>query len=91
MNIKKILAGVTAGAVMMASLAVPVLAASDTGYGSQPGSTVSQENTTCAGHGAFGAFSHHTGTWIPQDAQEDPGLGAATGPANSGLCGNPQN
>ncbi len=39
-----------------------------------------------AGHGAFGAFSGQGGaSWIPADAREDGGLGAATGPANSGL------
>lgn len=53
----------------------------DHGYNPPP-----QATAVCdAGHGAFGAFSHDTGTWIPQDAIEDQGLGAATGPANSGL------
>jgi hypothetical protein len=37
-----------------------------------------------SGHGAFGAFSHHSGGWIPVDAKEDGGLGHATGPNNSG-------
>jgi hypothetical protein len=43
-----------------------------------------------AGHGAFGAFSHHFATnggvnWISADAQEDGGLGHDTGPTNSGF------
>lgn len=50
--------------------------AADDGY--HPGG-----NSCDAGHGAFGAFSHHTGTWIPVDAREDGGLGHSTGPVNS--------
>ncbi len=43
-----------------------------------------------AGHGAFGAFSHHFASnggvnWISIDAQEDGGLGHDTGPTNSGF------
>lgn len=45
-----------------------------------------------AGHGAFGAFSHHfefqdpSGfNWIAADAKEDGGLGHDTGPTNSGF------
>jgi hypothetical protein len=47
-------------------------------------------NSCDAGHGAFGAFSHHFATnggvnWISIDAREDGGLGHATGPNNSGF------
>ena len=43
-----------------------------------------------AGHGAFGAFSHHFAAydgvnWISADAKEDGGLGHDTGPTNSGF------
>ncbi len=43
-----------------------------------------------AGHGAFGAFSHHFAAnggvnWIAADAKEDGGLGHDTGPTNSGF------
>ena len=44
-------------------------------------------NTICAGHGAFGAFGDKG------DVQHDwrgGADGAATGAANSNLCGNPQ-
>ena len=47
-------------------------------------------NSCDAGHGAFGAFSHHFAAnggvnWIAADAKEDGGLGHATGPTNSGF------
>jgi hypothetical protein len=43
-----------------------------------------------AGHGAFGAFSHHFEAfggvnWIAADAKEDGGMGHETGPTNSGF------
>lgn len=43
-----------------------------------------------AGHGAFGAFSHHFESnggvnWIAADAKEDGGMGHETGPTNSGF------
>jgi hypothetical protein len=60
--------------------------ADDTGY--------HPEGNSCdAGHGAFGAFSHHFATydpenpgfnWISADAKEDGGMGHETGPAESG-------
>jgi len=57
--------------------------ADDTGY--HP-----QGNSCNAGHGAFGAFSHHFAAydgvnWISADAKEDGGLGHDTGPTNSGF------
>jgi hypothetical protein len=90
-NMKKLIFGIAATLMIAGGAAVPTFAASDTGYCAQSGCNTSQANSVCAGHGAFGAFSHHTGTWIPADAQEDGGLGHDTGPTNSGLCGNPQN
>jgi len=53
----------------------------DSGYNPPP----AVSGVCDAGHGAFGAFSHDTGSWIPADAIEDGGLGASTGPANSDL------
>ncbi|HLY83014.1 MAG TPA: hypothetical protein VKQ71_08510 [Acidimicrobiales bacterium] len=77
---RKVLA-VAAAFGMFAALGVLQVSASDDGYNPPP----AVQGVCDAGHGAFGAFSHHTGTWIPTDAREDGGLGAATGPANSGL------
>ena len=59
-----------------------VASANDTGY--------HPNGKSCdAGHGAFGAFSHHFAAyggvnWISADAKEDRGMGHETGPANSG-------
>jgi len=65
-----------------------VASASDDGYNPPPAVL----NVCDAGHGAFGAFSHHfqggtsfEGGTISQDAIADGGMGAETGPANSGL------
>ena len=60
-----------------------VASADDNGY--HP-----QGNSCDAGHGAFGAFSHHFAAydgvnWISADAKADGGMGHETGPANSGL------
>ena len=65
--------------------AIPALAADD-GYNPPP---AAQANCD-AGHGAFGAFSHHFASnggvnWIAADAKEDGGLGHDTGPTNSGF------
>ena len=48
-----------------------------------------QGNSCDAGHGAFGAFSHHFAdyggvNWISADARSDGGMGHETGPAESG-------
>ncbi len=53
------------------------------GYGTQPGYAVANGHTVCAGHGAFGAFGKDYNLAGGAD-------GAATGAANSSLCGNPQ-
>ena len=80
------LASVIGLAMMLSSFAVIEASAADDGYNPPPTAA-----TVCdAGHGAFGAFSHHFASydginWISADAREDGGLGAATGPANSGL------
>ena len=74
-------------AISMALAAGSVASASDTGYHANG-------NSCDAGHGAFGAFSHHFAyydplnpgfNWISADAKEDGGLGHATGPNNSGF------
>jgi len=54
---------------------------------SENGCDRSFDNTICAGHGSFGAFGDKG------DIQHDwrgGADGAATGIANSNLCGNPQ-
>ena len=78
----------------VAALAVPSIASAT--YGQQPGYTVSNGNTPCAGHGAFGAFGangdvvHDFGV-NNLGSNGKPGAdGQATGDANSSLCGNPQ-
>jgi len=62
--------------------------AADDGYSQPPAAAANCD----AGHGAFGAFSHHflfqdpSGiNWIAADAKEDGGLGHDTGPTNSGF------
>jgi len=85
---KRRLVGVVGVMGLMSTFGIIQVSADDTGYNPPP-----QAATVCdAGHGAFGAFSHHfqfqdpSGfNWIAADAKEDGGLGAATGPANSGL------
>jgi hypothetical protein len=52
-------------------------------YGTQPGFTVANDNTPCAGHGAFGYFG--------KDNNLAGGAnGYQTGINNSALCGNRQ-
>jgi hypothetical protein len=72
---------------MLSGFGVMQVSAADDGYSQPP-----QAVAVCdAAHGAFGAFSHNFAfqpggiNWIAADAKEDPGLGAATGPTNSGL------
>ena len=49
----------------------------------------SSDNTICYAHGAFGAFGDKAGPGAPHDWRGGAD-GAATGAANSNLCGNPQ-
>lgn len=96
----KIIAG---GVVLIAGLATaPALASTDHGYGSQPGYAVSNANTECAGHGAFGAFgaqgdvAHDLGVNNPgsngrpgaSNWQHPAADGETTSGNNSSLCGN---
>ena len=75
-------------AICVVGLAVPAVGlAGNSGngseYGTQPGFTVANSHTPCAGHGAFGAFG--------KDNNFAGGAnGQLTGFNNSGLCGNPQ-
>ena len=60
--------------------------ADDSGYNPPP----AVAGKCDAGHGAFGAFSHHFAAyggvnWISQDAREDGGMGHETGPTESGF------
>jgi hypothetical protein len=96
---KKIIVGALASAGMVAAMSVPAFAVG-AGYGTQPGYPVSNGNTVCAGHGAFGAFSGTANGaqqgsavhgFVLADQAAGISLGSETGPANSLLCGNPQN
>jgi hypothetical protein len=61
------------------------------GYGSQPGYSVANANTPCAGHGAFGAIGENGYIANFGNASPDghPGAnGTQTGINNSSLCGN---
>jgi hypothetical protein len=82
-------------AAALGALAVPAGALADGGgYGSQPGYLVANSNTSCAGHGAFGAFSGNPGVieeYVDADQAAGISLGSETGPANSNLCGDPHN
>jgi hypothetical protein len=92
---KKMVAGVSASIAILAGAAVPALAAAG-GYGSQPGFDVSNSHTTCAGHGAFGAFgnygdiTHDFGVNNPGSNGQPGADGHQTGLNNSALCGNRQ-
>ena len=52
-------------------------------YGTQPGFTVANNNTPCAGHGSFGAWGKDYNFAGGAD-------GTQTGLNNAGLCGNRQ-
>jgi len=77
---------ITLGCIFALALpAIGLAGNSGTGaeYGTQPGFTVSNANTECAGHGAFGFFG--------KDNNLAGGAnGEQTGLNNSGLCGNRQ-
>lgn len=79
----KKIAALMATAAMALTIGGISVAASDTGYHANG-------NSCDAGHGAFGAFSHHDRfdggiNWRSVDAREDGGLGHDTGPTNSGF------
>lgn len=81
-----------AAVALFAASAVPAFAANSQGYVS--GYPHAIANTVCADHGAFAAFAGTPGiiaTWVAADQAAGISLGSKTGPANSGLCGNPQN
>ena len=71
---------------LLCGFGVVQVSADDTGYNPPP----AVADNCDAGHGAFGAFSHHFASnggvnWIAADAKEDGGLGHDTGPTNSGF------
>ncbi len=87
---KKLLAVSAAVAMWSALGIIQVSANSGNDHGYNPPPAVS--GVCDAGHGAFGAFSHHfqggtsfEGGTISRDAIEDRGMGAETGPSNSDL------
>jgi len=98
---KKYLIGAALGAAMLGSLAGTAFASSSgdgSDYGTQPGYTVANGNTECAGHGSFNAFGKDASLGIEKvhatflSSYPGPGTnGTQTGINNSSLCGNPQN
>ena len=82
----KRLFGLIGALALLSGTGIIQASAADDGYHQPP-----QAAANCdAGHGAFGAFSHHFASnagvnWIAADAKEDGGLGHATGPNNSGF------
>jgi len=90
----------TVCAAFVVALALPAAASaappSGGGYGSQPGYEVSDGNTDCAGHGAFGAFgtygdvTHDFGANNPGSNSVPGANGYQTGINNGTLCGNRQ-
>lgn len=79
---RKLIAGIVfAGAVSMP--AVAFADAGGTAYGDQHGFTVSNANTTCAGHGAFSYFGK-------DNSMAGGANGYRTGLNNAMLCGNRQ-
>lgn len=101
MNIKKILAGAAVSAVMFSSFVAPAFASNagdGSDYGTQPGYSVANDNTICAGHGSFNAFGKDASLGVEKvhatflSSYPGPGTdGTQTGINNSSLCGNPQN
>jgi hypothetical protein len=80
--------GLFAVLTLFGGIGVVQVSADDNGYNPPP----AVADNCDAGHGAFGAFSHHfefqdpSGfNWIAADAREDKGLGHDTGPTNSGF------
>lgn len=90
----KLLIGISASAFLFGTLTTSAFAT----YSTPP--SLNSAPNICWGHGAFGAFE---GTAIPgegsiihyeyvaQDKAAGISLGSETGPANSSVCGNPQN
>ena len=80
---KTIAAVVVTGALALAPAAFAGNAGDGSDYGSQPGFAVSNANTPCAGHGAFG--------YLGKDFNMAGGAdGTQTGLNNALLCGNRQ-
>ena len=67
-------------AVFLGTVLAPTAAFAGGGYGSQPGFAVSNDQTACAGHGAFGYFG-------PGNNMAGGANGYKTGIANATLCG----
>ncbi len=107
-KVKRLAIGASAAAIMFGSLAGGAIASSSgdgSDYGTQPGYTVANGNTICAGHGSFNAFGKGANLGIETspgngNVQHATFLGSWPGPGtdgtqtginNSTLCGNPQN
>lgn len=98
MQVKKIAFGIATGAALLGSFVVPAFA-DGTQYTNNPGriqaTAVGAQCGTGAGSGAFQYFEGQPGliphVYIAEDRSLGTTLGAETGPANSSICGNPQN
>lgn len=98
MNIKKLIVGASAAAVIFSSLAVPAFAVGDyPSDSSADGYYSATSNTECAVHGSFGYFGKdwNLGNDIsghyPGGSWPGPGAdGYQTGINNGTLCGNRQ-
>ncbi len=99
LNRKRLMIGAAVATAVMMPSAAFAAGVNNPGY-STPGSTVAQDHTICAGHGAFGAFGNfgdphdfginNLGTnGLPGASSfKRPGTGGTTGGNNSALCGN---
>ena len=93
-SIIKAVAGAGAGVLLFGAMAAPAFAAADNSQGYASGYPHAIANTICADHGAFGAFAGNPGEieeYVDADQAAGISLGSETGPANSDVCGNPQN
>jgi len=101
MSFKKLLIGAGISVIMIGMITFPAFASSagdGSDYGTQPGYSVANGNTICAGHGSFNAFGKDASLGIEKvhatflGSYPGPGTdGTQTGISNSTLCGNPQN
>jgi len=81
-QVKKIVVAAAGTIALSIGLAVPAFAANDYCGASSNGCTNSAANTSCAGHGSFGAFGKDN-SWAGGAS------GDRTAYNNSTLCGNP--
>ena len=92
MNIKKMLIGASASAVMLGAMAIPAFASNSgdgSDYGTMPGHDVATSHTVCADHGSFNAFGKGANLGIEVspgngNVQHATFLGSWPGPGTDG-------